>query len=148
MENMAGISAGKVVCASVESECDTDIEEPLLPKESQVELLETLENFNKWRAENNIFDSTEETFLMYFRVLAEVNKPETLWNIYSMLKTIILQIENVNIEIYEKLGALLKDYGAKKKRLGTFSIANIKDFIENADDRSYLGMKVSIKISS
>lgn len=109
------------------------------------------EKFNKWRNENGIAILNEETFLEYFRKLSEVQKPKTLVNTYAMLKSKLLEYDNLNIGSYARLRVFLNskklEDDKEKKTAAIFSKKDVKTFLAEADDFNYLGMKVNVIIS-
>ena len=92
------------------------------------------------------FENTvsEKVLLAYFSQKAKVFKPSTMWSHYSMLRTTISLNKNVDISKFTNLIDLLKRNGEgylpKKSKIFTRNDFN-RFFIE-ADDHTYLGLKV------
>lgn len=120
----------------------------LLPKISQKRYEISYNHFMNWRKTNNISTSFSENILMaYFEELSAEKKPNSLWTLYSMLGSTLSIYNDVNINNYLKLKALLKrnSNGYQPKRSKTLTPEEINKFLYEAPDSIYLLTKVNIK---
>lgn len=71
----------------------------------------------------------------------------SLWSKYSMVKSMLMVNENVDISRYLKVRAFLKkqSVGYESKKAKTLSREEIIKFIKEAPDQSYLLAKVIIQ---
>lgn len=119
--------------------------ENLLPSNSKEKYQAIYETFDKWRAENKA-PISENVLLAYFDHLKQTNKPNSLWAIFSMLKSTLKLYNQIDIGMYAKLVAFLKrnseHYVPKKAKILTNE--NIQKFLNEAPDNSFLAMKVSL----
>ncbi|KAJ3646202.1 hypothetical protein Zmor_023798 [Zophobas morio] len=54
--------------------------------------------FEDWRREKKLSTFTEEVFVAYFAEKASLQKPSSLWSMYSMLKSVFLLKQNLDID--------------------------------------------------
>lgn len=115
----------------------------LLPAKSRVRYERLYQSFVKWCNEKKFTNYTEDVLLAYFRELVSQNR-KALWALYSMLKACILIHKNIDISRYSKLMAYLKLKTANVKSKTSRALAEdqISFFIEQADDKEFLLMKV------
>ncbi|KAL1493540.1 hypothetical protein ABEB36_009244 [Hypothenemus hampei] len=116
----------------------------LLPQKSKKRYELMYDAFTKWQKEYKTTSVSERTLTAYFQGLAEKYKPSTLWSRYSMLRTMIFNRRNENIDTYSSLIAFLKNQaiGFKSKKALVFTPENLKRFFEEAPDQIYLASKV------
>lgn len=116
----------------------------LLPPKSKERYLNTYEKFMKWRDEKHTKSLSENVLLAYFSLLRQTMQPNSLWSVYSMLRTVILNKDNVNLKNYTNLTAWLKrqSTGYKGKKSKIFNSGNIQQFLNVAPDDTYLVTKV------
>ena len=71
--------------------------------------------------------------------------PSTTWAHYSMIKSVIKIKENIDIQNYYSVIAILKrnSEGFRSKKAFTFTDAQIKMFIDEAPDEIFLVDKVT-----
>ena len=116
----------------------------LLPEKSRKKYEQTYKAFMDWRVKKNISSFSENVLLAYFGELSEKYKSSSLWSHYSILRSTLSVHNNIKIENYPRLRALLKrkseHYTPKKSR--TFSPENIQKFLDEAPDEVYLVTKV------
>lgn len=102
------------------------------------------EAFKTWRKSRDA-PISENVLLTYFEELKKTNKPNSLWAIFSMLKSTIKLNDQTDIGMYSNLITFLKqnseNYVPKKSRI--LSHENIEKFLSEAPDHTYLAMKVS-----
>lgn len=146
---------------SDESEGNSE-DEPLTKRQKTLEELEGLQlksmtayhrvyqNWENWRATIGIDTSvppTEDELLKYFNSLAETNEksPSSFITIRSMLRKMILKKFNIDINRWEELSSLLKDFlvGYEPKKLKMFTLSQVNEFLNEASDEHYLLHKVS-----
>lgn len=93
---------------------------------------------------------SENVFLAYFNELANKYKPNTLWCIYSMLRSMIRTKNGIDIKTYTNLMAFLKrrsdGYIGRKSKV--LSPNDVEKFLNEAPDSQYLATKVSKLILS
>lgn len=103
------------------------------------------QKFVDWRKTHlNTNSSTEDVLLEYFKCLSEKSLPSTLYSVYSILRKLILQEEQIDITSYFELKKFLSTNakGFKSRKTEYFTAKNICDFINNAPDEKYLASKV------
>lgn len=99
------------------------ITEELLPKKSAEVYQARYNQFKDWAQANNIQAISENVLLGYFSELITEKgyKSSTLWTVYSILRTTLINNDNVNIAHYAKLRSLLKKqtvgYQPKKSKV-------------------------------
>ena len=64
--------------------------------------------FLKWKANNDTTLTSENVLLAYFDFLSSKNAPNTVWSIWSMLKSMIKRRENINIKDFSELQGFIK----------------------------------------
>lgn len=116
----------------------------LLPEKSKSRYENVYDSFTKWMEMKHCKSITEDVILAYLAHKSETVKSSTLWSMYSMLKSTILVKKNVNIAIFPKVLAFLKrkNVGYKAKKSEVFSSEQISKFIREADNDTYLMLKV------
>ncbi|KAB0796478.1 hypothetical protein PPYR_10539, partial [Photinus pyralis] len=101
--------------------------------------------FQEWCAQNNAFNISENVLITYFEMLRKKKSSPSLWSTYSMIKSCLNIKKDVGISKYAKLEAFVKrlseGYVPKKSRM--IENNDINQFIERADDKTYLAIKVS-----
>lgn len=120
----------------------------LLPTKSREKYVRAYENFIIWKNAKGAKSFSENVLLSYFQELAKNKQPSTLWSTYSMLKSTINTNKDIKIETYTKLTAYLKrmSEGHKPKKSKVFSSQNVETFLNEAPDKDFLAIKVSIII--
>lgn len=116
----------------------------LLPEKSRVVYEKNYQQFESWCVENEVHILSENVLLAYFKLQSEIKKPSTLWALYSMLRSCLNIYKNLDISKYSKLQAFLKrcGQGYQPKKSKILDMEQIDHFIENADDKLYLAIKV------
>lgn len=102
--------------------------------------------FMRWRNSMNLTVTNQSTLLTYFEGLSEKWKPTTMWSVFSILKTMLMEKEKIDIGNYTELTYFLKciSEGYKPKKAEVLSAQNISDFLCNAPDDKYLVTKVNV----
>ncbi|XP_031332895.1 uncharacterized protein LOC116163187 [Photinus pyralis] len=100
----------------------------------------------EYRSSKGTYSFSENVVLGYFLDLSKKMKPSTLWANYSMLKATLMLKQNVDITSYNKLRAYLKkqSVGYKAKKSKVFTNEQIREFMMNAPDDTYLMAKVVV----
>ncbi|KAJ8978489.1 hypothetical protein NQ317_009117, partial [Molorchus minor] len=101
----------------------------------------------KWCRVQNVQKPTENALLVYFDEKSKVVCSTTLWAYYSMMKSVIIIRENVDISKFPRLLAFLKRQnvdGFKPKKLNVYTIEQVDQFLREAPDAKYLVMKVAL----
>lgn len=130
------VEAAKITCLKI------------LPTKSRARYERTYEEFINWRKGKDIKSSfSENVLLAYMDELSKKVRPNTLWSIYSMLRTTLYINHNVDIAKYLKIKAFLKrkNDGYKPKKSSILTTLQINDFITQASDDQFLFSKVSLK---
>lgn len=118
-----------------------------LPLKSSKLYSQTYDTFNKWKLANKMEegDFSEDTFLAYFRFLSNKKNrvPTSLWQVYSMLKSMVKKKNKINIEQYSDLHGYLsaKSKGYEPQKASVFTDEQIGEFISNAPDEYFLDVK-------
>lgn len=134
---------------SIKEEPMTDEDEiteaAVLSEKSKQRYEAVYKTFMDWRNGKGITTFSESVFLDYFGEVIEKYSPSSLWSLYSMLRCTLSANNNVCIEKYAKLRALLKQINAgyQRKQSKTFSQEEINKFISEAPDDVYLAVKVA-----
>ena len=117
----------------------------LLPEKSRYVYKQTYKFFTDWKKDNNASNTSENVLLTYMSNLAEKYQPLTLWSQYSMLKALIKQNENIDIESFLQLKYFIKAKNKNyvKMKSNTFTAKEIEKFLLEAPDHNYLATKVS-----
>ena len=133
-----------------DKEAQLIINSETLPKKSSDRYLQVYQAFKNWLNENknHVSSSHENNLIIYFNSLKEKLKPSTLWSIWSMLKKTLNTRDQIDIDKFFNLKAMLKTYakGYKPKKSLVFKWQEIEKFIKEADDHVFLALKVSINI--
>ncbi|KAL1514369.1 hypothetical protein ABEB36_003637 [Hypothenemus hampei] len=120
----------------------------LLPSKSKSKYEKEYDKFSTWCESKNVTRITENIVLAYFEIMGQRKKASTLWSSYSMLRTCLSINKNVDISKYLKLQAYLKrkseNYEPKKSYV--LECEHITPFISDADDITFLAMKVILII--
>ena len=116
----------------------------MLPEKSRYIYEQTYKCFTDWKKKNNTTTS-EDVLLAYMSNLSERYQPSTLWSQYSMLKALIKENEDIDIESFPKLKNFIKAKNKNyvKKKSNTFTAKEIEKFLLEAPDHKYLATKVS-----
>lgn len=127
---------------------DSSTAKTQLSERSENKYNETYTYFRQWKENKKHDKITEFVMLEYFQELAEKYKPSTMWATFSMLKTKILENDNVMIGNYENLLKFLrlKSAGFKSKESSYISPDVIKEFMTKAPDSLFLATKVNLII--
>src|SRR3978361_2388515 len=138
-------------CVSSESDTPDEVSETanaalasLLQAKSNVQYEKAYNQFRMWCATKQVVKVTENVLLAYLEEKSKVLKPPTLWSTFSMLKSTLNVKENVDVRKFPKIVPYLKNksvgYPGKKSKVLTRK--DITKFLEEADDGTYLLMKV------
>ncbi|XP_036141434.1 uncharacterized protein LOC105833640 isoform X3 [Monomorium pharaonis] len=117
-----------------------------LPHRSQQKYLNTYQKFMDWKAKKKFELLSENVMLTYFKELSDTRLPPSLWSIYSMLKRTLIINDNINISCYKKLRRFLSKeaQGFQPKITKVLTTKQIKKFLDNAPDHTYLSIKVAM----
>ncbi|PSN31360.1 hypothetical protein C0J52_23830 [Blattella germanica] len=118
----------------------------LIPQKSKKVYEKLFEKFMEWRVRKNVTSFSENALLIYFEEMSKTMKSSTLWTHYSVLKTTLIVKHGIDISKYRKLYSLLKQksIGYSGKKANIFSTNEIKTFIDEAPDDTYLLIKVAL----
>lgn len=113
------------------------------PAKSRERYEKLYQHFAEWCRQKGFCDYTEDVLIEYFRELVAQNR-RGLWALFSMLKCCILIHNNIDISKYTKLLDYLKSQSAhaQPKKSRALTEDQIYLFIDQADDREFLLMKV------
>ncbi|XP_046479949.1 UTP--glucose-1-phosphate uridylyltransferase isoform X2 [Neodiprion pinetum] len=131
-------------CTSPELlEAADNVRVELLPQQSRELYWSTYNAFIEWKDANRVKTISESVMLTYFGVLANKYKPSTLWTKYSMLRSTIKIKHNIKVKKFTRLLAFLKQksngYEAKKSK--ALTLDNVKKFLSDAPDKTYMVTK-------
>lgn len=126
---------------SIETENSQDYEK-LNPAENKARFLQAYQDFTNWRKDMQIESTNEMMFFTYFEHLSRTKTIAVLNNIHTMLKTMLILEEGIDINIYSKVNSFLRDMSCKPEKRGIFTYQNFSDFIDSAPDK-YLAKKVN-----
>lgn len=115
-----------------------------IPLNTQKRYQTCYNTFIKWQKTNEITSFDEDVLLNYFTEASKTHKHSTLVSMYSMLRGTICTYHNVDISMYKRLPAFLKEKqaGCERIRFKIFTIDEITKFLIEAPDEHYLAMKV------
>lgn len=121
----------------------------LLPEKSKGIYEKTYANYETWCSQKKVVNIVHEKVLLaYFKEESMKKKSSSLWSYYSMLRSTLLIKKNVDISKFNQLIAFLKrksdSYTSKKSRILTKE--NVAKFLQEADNETYLLLKVSMII--
>lgn len=116
----------------------------LLPTKSRGLYEKHYTKFEEWCNEKELNVVSENALIAYFELQRTKYKPSTLWTIYSMLRSCLTIYKDIDISQYKKLQAFLKrlSQGYLSKKSKILEELDIIKFIQDADDKIYLAMKV------
>ncbi|KAG4067645.1 hypothetical protein HA402_005417 [Bradysia odoriphaga] len=123
----------------------------ILPKRSTDRYMQAYDVFRNWQKSHRTKSFDKIIIMAYLSEASAKYKPTTLWSIYSMLKKTLLVKHNVDLKAYCRVRAFLKAYsdGYERKKSLVFTPEELRDFIVDAPDVSYLAAKViTTKINS
>ncbi|XP_066139019.1 protein tramtrack, alpha isoform-like isoform X2 [Euwallacea fornicatus] len=107
------------------------------------------DNFNTWREKNQYWDYSENTFLAYFQEHANLNaKSSTMWTQFSMLKRLMSINHGIDLSSYNNLRLYLRklNQGYQPKKSPVFTRDQFMQFLREAPDEKYLGVKVVLMV--
>lgn len=116
-----------------------------LPKKSRDKYIRTYKIFKDWQSRHGMPKISNELILAYFHMMAKKKyKPTSLWAYHRMLKATLRTHEDVDIGTFKQVSAFLKSksVGYKSKKARVFTEDQIKTFIDDADNLSWLDVKV------
>lgn len=119
----------------------------LLPEKSRRQYENAYQQFKEWCEANKARKISENVLLAYFAERSKKVKSSTLWAVYSMLKSTLNVKENLDIRKFTKLVPYLKklSVGHHPKKSKVLTREEIYQFIAEADDETYLMVKVHFK---
>lgn len=103
-------------------------------------------DFNAWKENMKIEATTEKSVIDYLEDMSRKYIPSTLKSIHSILKTMLLVKEKINIENFSDLNEFMKKKTEGFKgttKSGILSVDNIRDFLNNAPNNKWLASKVN-----
>lgn len=118
----------------------------LLPQKSKILYTKRYNDFKVWRKNNNVRNSfAEEVMLCYFNDLAKKYCSSTLWAYFSMIKACVQVYDKLDIGVYKRLIAFIKQShkGYKAKKAKSFLTHEVAKFLNEAPDDEFLLMKVN-----
>jgi hypothetical protein len=125
----------------------SDVEESdLLLVKSRKKYDKACQQFEGWCREKRVRDITEEVLLAYFEQKSRKLKGSTLWSLFSMLRPTIQLKKNIEIKKYASLITFIKrkSTGQVSKKSNIFTKQEIEKFLREADNGTYLMMKVKV----
>lgn len=136
-----------------DSSCDDDIEAlanqallTVVPAKSKHAYELAYKLFEEWLKKQKNKTIDEKVMLAYFQIKSSEYKPNTLWSLYSKLRTMIHLNTKVDISSFVQLFGFLKrlSKGYVPKKSKTFKREEIDRFFGEADDEKFLLMKVKL----
>jgi hypothetical protein len=118
----------------------------VLPVKSRKKYDKAYQQFEDWCREKRVRDITEEVLLVYFEQKSRKLKGSTLWSLFSMLRSTIQLKKNIEIKKYASLITFIKgkSTGQVSKKSNIFTKQEIEKFLREADNDTYLMMKVKV----
>lgn len=115
----------------------------VLPAKSKEKYMKVRDNFLNWRKQKSCNSFSENVLFVYFEELSVNKKSSSLWSIYSMLRSTLQLLDNVDISKYSKLISFLKrkNEGYVPKQSMVLTNEDVKKFINAASDYEYLHLK-------
>ncbi len=115
-----------------------------LPVKSREQYKRVYDIFKSWQNSFGVTTITCDLMLVYFNGLSEKYKPTSMWAFHYMLKSTIRANENIDIGPFHQVTAFLKTKSAGYKcvKAMVFEKEHIRKFINEADDLSWLDVKV------
>lgn len=116
-------------------------------KKSKKSYEKAYKDFKDWCVQKKVGDTiTENVLLEYFAKLLESSKGPAVWSTYAKLRATFNVMENIDIKNFVKLRAHLKNRckGEQPKSSEILTRKQIYQFLQDAPDEHYLGMKVTI----
>lgn len=103
------------------------------------------QRFMESRSVKKIKSLSETVLVTYFSELAETQKPSSLWEMCSMLWSMIDIKHKINIYKHSSLIALKKkkNIGFKSKKAQTLSAEQIQQFLHEAPDNQFFATEVN-----
>jgi hypothetical protein len=120
----------------------------LIPTKSKMRYETAFKTFEQWLNEKGV-PINEKTLLAYFVLrTATLKSPASLWAEYSMLRTMINLNQGIDISKFAKLIAFLKkkNTGYRPKKSKCFTKEEMRKFLKEAPDDTYLLMKVTCRL--
>ncbi|XP_071553455.1 uncharacterized protein [Temnothorax nylanderi] len=134
------------VIRNFDAEARLIINTDTLPKKSVDRYNLVYNTYKKWQIEHktSLSNCEENNLIVYFKDLSKKLKPSTLWSVWSILKSTLNSRDNVNIDNFLSLKALVKNNskGYKPKKSLVLKWDEILKFINNAPDYVHLASKV------
>ena len=125
-------------------DADDGVRVDLLPPKSREKYWGAYDAFTKWKNSKGVEIVSENLMMDYFGELSQKYKPSSLWCKYSMLRSTIQMIHNINIGGFKQLLAFLKQLasGYEPKKSKALSRDDAIAFLNDAPDDIYLITKV------
>ncbi|XP_051172337.1 uncharacterized protein LOC127288739 [Leptopilina boulardi] len=136
----------KILPQSVFDAANQEVEN-LIPDKSKAQYEIYYQKFIDWKNTQSIKSSNELTVLLaYFNELSNKYKTSSLWNIYYMLKKMLIVKEEVDINKYHLLIAFLKkkSSGFISKKSKVLTSQEVKKFLKDAPDEIHPVTKVAL----
>lgn len=145
-ESEYGESDGELETAAMDNRESTNATNPL-PESSKDKYMAVYNTFLTWK-ESKLPDSSfsESVLMEYFVELNAKVKPSTLWSHYSMLKSTLKFLHDVDISHYTELLGFIKkeNEGFISTKAKELTSEDIQRFLTEAPDREYLATKVNV----
>ena len=121
-----------------------------LPKKSTKRYEQQYKEFCKWKMKYNTTLISENVLLAYFKELSTKRAPNTLWSTWSMLRTMLITRENINIKSFTQLKSFLTttSRGYEPNKAKVFTDNQLDEFLEKAPNATYLVHKASFFVLS
>lgn len=121
----------------------------LLPVKSKEKYENAYRQFEDWCNVKRVKETTEEVLLAYFEQKSRVYRSSTLWSIYSMLRTTLSMRKKIDISRFTSLIAFIKrkSVGHQPKKSMALTKLEVEKFLKEANETTYLLMKVNFDIN-
>ena len=115
-----------------------------LPPKSRKEYFRNYDHFQDWRKKKTVAVVNKNSVLVYFKELSERYAPTSLWSKYSMVRSTLINKDDIDISKFLSLRQFLERQSAGyiKKKSKVFSEEEISKFISFASDCQYLAHKM------
>lgn len=117
-----------------------------VPEKSRKTYEKAYDNYCLWKKQNNVQKSSPNIIKAYILHMQDKYKPSSMWTKLSMLKSMLLRHENINLENFPEIKIYMKKISKNHipKKAYVFSHDDYTKFLLEAPDNEYLIHKVCL----